>query len=148
MSITASFQTSKWKIYRKEIFCCVICLVEYLTGKDFSTPFKLNRSDFDDLHVLFSDMVLEVMSGNSLGQNQMVIIDDNMYYQSMRYEYFQLARKCTYEPAFIAVCDTNSASFSCSIANCFCFQYRHHRILAALFPNGCNDSCGSKYWKK
>ena len=29
-------------------------------------------------------------------RNIVYIIDDNMYYRSMRYEYYQLARKCEY----------------------------------------------------
>jgi tRNA uridine 5-carbamoylmethylation protein Kti12 len=37
----------------------------------------------------------------------LIVIDDNMYYRSMRYEYYQMARKCKY--LLVLLCQHSSA---------------------------------------
>ena len=58
------------------------------------TSFSYFRLDAPLLHFV-EDFVQKVSSGIYKAEDQHVfVIDDNMYYRSMRYEYFQLARKC------------------------------------------------------
>ena len=35
------------------------------------------------------------------GNRHLILVDDNMYYRSMRHSMFQLARQCTYSPRII-----------------------------------------------
>lgn len=49
----------------------------------------------DVLKTIFDDVVGQQIKGESSSTvHWIIVIDDNMYYSSMRYEFYQLARKC------------------------------------------------------
>ena len=56
---------------------------------DFRLEEKLNE---------FLSTAVSTMERTDMAQPHTLLIDDNMYYRSMRYQYFQLARKCKYKP--------------------------------------------------
>ena len=89
-------ELSKWKKYRKEILQCVAkhikdcCLEENETLKK-----SVQESPDEEIWNTFCKAIGREAEGNLAESKDMVyIIDDNMYYRSMRYEYYQLARKC------------------------------------------------------
>lgn len=69
---------SDWKALRKDIFKNVEKLLFYIKNKE-NVTFQCNTFQMYVNLFKFSDITF-------------VIIDDNMYYRSMRYEYYQLAR--------------------------------------------------------
>lgn len=75
-------QNSEWKQCRLDIMTSVCNLIEHLKGQD---------SQSKDFNKENSGMFLinkELESPDSI----VILIDDNMYYRSMRYEYYKLAR--------------------------------------------------------
>ncbi|CAH1783150.1 unnamed protein product [Owenia fusiformis] len=96
---------SKWKSYRKAIFNSV----EGLIGKVMLKQVNPNTDDieseedrllFETIQRTIHKKYDEIFSGIRTDVNNVVlIIDDNMYYRSMRYSYFQLAKK--YSTGFV-----------------------------------------------
>ena len=51
----------------------------------------------EELSELFNELVLKkCLPLQRKTKSYMFLIDDNMYYHSMRYPYYQMARKCEY----------------------------------------------------
>lgn len=100
----ASQQT--WKVYREEIVLCIDSLLGHTAASvDNLTKPPLGVSD--ELWEMFYNLLQKQwISAGSIA----IVIDDNMYYTSMRYRYFQLARKftCGFCELFLA-CDTHLA---------------------------------------
>ena len=90
--VTACERTETWKQQRFTVLQCVKHLLDNLRNKE-SKPFSttgLDREMFDR----FSQHIYQLDSHACVPQNNtVIIIDDNMYYRSMRYEYCQLARE-------------------------------------------------------
>ena len=91
---------SEWKHYRKVILRCVDSLLGRLCGH------MLHGTD-DDLSEMSADVIFNNISPvfsklydglNTSEKHEAVVlvIDDNMYYSSMRFQVYQLARKCLY----------------------------------------------------
>ena len=97
-------KSKSWKEYRKRILECVECFLGYLCTRNENCLAKLiTESETDSLVHLFKENVLISQQFEQHGikdGNYVVVIDDNMYYQSMRYDYFQLARKCNFPLTF------------------------------------------------
>lgn len=95
--VPSDTSSSQWKDYRKQILDCVDCVIkdkDVVAGSEVTFPFSVDTDEW--LLQKFQELVLESASktvGSVVGRYA-VIIDDNMYYKSMRYQYFQLARKC------------------------------------------------------
>lgn len=78
--------SGSWKKCRKDIFCAIECFIHHVCG------LKLPYSFLSD-HV---KKLLEklIQTKNIMKYNHNVfLIEDNFYYQSMRYEWYQLAKK-------------------------------------------------------
>jgi O-phosphoseryl-tRNA(Sec) kinase len=75
---------SQWKEARRDVLNCVQNLILCLTGlKEFSMANSFEMS-------VREEMIKTVV--NMKKTKVYIIVDDNMYYRSMRYEYYQLAR--------------------------------------------------------
>ncbi|XP_022086646.1 L-seryl-tRNA(Sec) kinase-like isoform X2 [Acanthaster planci] len=127
MSILSS--VSLWKAHRQEIIRCVDCILARLkTGKVLDITAALDEQELSHFRREVWSKVLTSMQDQivSLKQPQptswaegkqvqpassvVLLIDDNMFYRSMRYEYYQLARK--YNTSFCQVylqCNTEVA---------------------------------------
>ncbi|XP_076053145.1 phosphoseryl tRNA kinase [Oratosquilla oratoria] len=68
-----------WKAARKKVHNQVEDLIEAIKGRKSENPFQV--------------YLPEITVGN--GIHYIILVDDNFYYRSMRYEYYQLARKYT-----------------------------------------------------
>lgn len=106
---------SQWKDYRRKITRCVDHLVSLEQSID-QDIFTMNFLDID-YHVMdrlrktiglevscpspddLMDMDVDFLKPK---KRLLIIIDDNMYYQSMRYEYYQIAKK--YHCGFAQLC--------------------------------------------
>lgn len=86
---------SEWKEHRRCILAAVIQIV--ISFKNQET-IHLHRSDHDIVQQIKSKIITNNELGNIEVTDQdsklIVVIDDNMYFKSMRYEYFQLTRQC------------------------------------------------------
>ncbi|XP_064600156.1 L-seryl-tRNA(Sec) kinase-like isoform X2 [Liolophura sinensis] len=87
--------SSAWKNYRLSILNCVERLLDVLLNRKNS----MERPDHveDKIWENFrSEVAMEMVSlvpKETTLSHVVMVIDDNMYYSSMRYQYFQLARK-------------------------------------------------------
>ncbi|XP_062600820.1 L-seryl-tRNA(Sec) kinase-like [Saccostrea cucullata] len=95
-----------WKLYRENIQNAVVYLIQRLQAdSEFTEPME-DKSDccFESFRTFLQRMI-----GKKNGA-VVILIDDNMYYSSMRYKYYQLTRK--YKVGFCQVhikCDTDLA---------------------------------------
>ncbi|XP_021378688.1 L-seryl-tRNA(Sec) kinase-like isoform X3 [Mizuhopecten yessoensis] len=95
----------EWKESREKIITCVESLVRGLLSniqlKNMDKPIDDDAlwERFCDVIQTQEDSFTETKGDKS--RSYVVVIDDNMYYRSMRYKYFQLARK--YEQGFCQV---------------------------------------------
>ncbi|XP_041370274.1 L-seryl-tRNA(Sec) kinase-like [Gigantopelta aegis] len=98
---TSAEEASKWKLYREEIVECVDILLGNLSGLSSVSPKTCSVASqpvsvSDGLWMKFEECYTSIL-GNEVPSGAsrpfVIIIDDNMYYRSMRYQYFQLARK-------------------------------------------------------
>ncbi|XP_064629904.1 L-seryl-tRNA(Sec) kinase-like [Lineus longissimus] len=110
-----SSKPSQWKEYRKKIVKCVDHLITMRQGVEMDI-FDLNFIDIDYLVMekfrKFIGLEIEAMDPNRMmevdgedpdNENKyLILIDDNMYYRSMRYEYYQMAKK--YKCGFAQLC--------------------------------------------
>ena len=85
---------STWKSYRNE----VLLLVKFFIGvnekshQDCFNDFLKNIDLINKEHIFY---LYELIKKLKSGKNKIVfVIDDNMQYRRMRYEYFQIARNC------------------------------------------------------
>ena len=88
---------SPWKKYRDGIVACVEKLIKTLQTPDtcLSANHKPEAAS-DELWDRFAVAIATVVNDLDLSEDVCIVIDDNMFYTSMRYGYFQLARKCKY----------------------------------------------------
>ncbi|XP_053406856.1 L-seryl-tRNA(Sec) kinase-like [Mercenaria mercenaria] len=100
-------QESKWKSYRADIVKCVDSLIESIKKTQHSTETYCitNVSPEEISEELWEKFIYMITDSNSWGEMDgrtvYIVIDDNMYYRSMRYSYYQLARK--YEIGFCQI---------------------------------------------
>lgn len=97
--------TSRWKRYRTSIASCVRLLALKLSKcEEQSLRETISTIPADLLQKFLVNVCKEsdvdkFISNKSADDNQsraLLIIDDNMYYRSMRYDYYQLAREFNY----------------------------------------------------
>lgn len=84
----------KWKDYRKAILNSIEDQITI-----YSKQYECCESQAPpELQEKFNRLILDTKESVTFdsGENDMLvfIIDDNMYYSGMRYEFYQLARKC------------------------------------------------------
>ncbi|XP_078500121.1 L-seryl-tRNA(Sec) kinase [Lissotriton helveticus] len=123
---------SNWKLYRQELLLYVDCfLTSVATGAPLSAPKDHTEALWSrficclDSQGLFSYMSAEAGSvcGLKLTESSFplcIVLDDNFYYQSMRYQVYQLARK-------------HSAGFCQLFLDCtveLCLQRNHQRNIS------------------
>ena len=86
-----------WKLYREEIVACIDSILEHHCGSSCACPaVSKPQSVGDELWVKFEEccaLSLHDKPPTEAGRPLVIIIDDNMYYRSMRYQYYHLARK-------------------------------------------------------
>ena len=91
-------QVSQWKLYRKAILRCIDRFLARLCGQpSHETVDGMSEMSIDVIHnntsALFSKLYDALCTACGHGTD-VLVIDDNMYYASMRYQLYQLARKC------------------------------------------------------
>ena len=105
--IWMSFQVSPWKRYRNDILECVDVIVHFTKANRTKHSDPINLANLLDQcckpeHVrqeLWDRFVTMTSQHTGTATEEDIIcfvIDDNMYYRSMRHKYYQLARKCMY----------------------------------------------------
>lgn len=96
MDDSEQFTVSEWKLYRKVILRCIDNFLGRLSG------YTLHETvdDLSDMCTVIHNKISPVFSNLYDGLNTsmrhgavVLVIDDNMYYSSMRYQVYQLARK-------------------------------------------------------
>jgi len=104
---------SEWKSYRRVIISCLNHLLARLLSKkqsesadsttesakdaesaDSATEGPENVETAQFVSKEFSRLTQELDVEDGSGQPVVLILDDNMFYASMRYEIYQLARTC------------------------------------------------------
>jgi hypothetical protein len=97
----ASLQISEWKLQRRKITECLDqLLARLLLMNDLNYDCAENVAD-DRVQQIMNDFA-KLTTSARLGamdasrHRVVILLDDNMYYASMRYEIYQLARKRTY----------------------------------------------------
>lgn len=106
--LSDSQQQSNWKRYRAGIVKCVDNLIQAIKKGNqssdirLSLDFQLEKEVTEALWEKFTTLlkessVLEIRDSDTV----YIMIDDNMYYSSMRYNFYQLARK--YEIGFCQI---------------------------------------------
>lgn len=79
-----------WKEYRKEILFCI----DYLFNKEISLE-NLTKVPPGVSDALWEKFYAIVRGQFTSAESVVIVLDDNMYYTSMRHKYFQIARKYT-----------------------------------------------------
>ncbi|KAL3863645.1 hypothetical protein ACJMK2_005393 [Sinanodonta woodiana] len=107
---------SPWKQFREDILCCVDTLVNHLVS-DLTASSKRDilNTIRKPVHVneeIWHGFMASIVSClvDDWTKPVLIVIDDNMYYRSMRYQYYQIARK--YNSAFCQIyhsCDVDIA---------------------------------------
>ncbi|XP_074640524.1 L-seryl-tRNA(Sec) kinase-like [Tubulanus polymorphus] len=106
-----SGKPSQWKEYRRKILRCVEHLITMQQPQDDIFSYDFIDIDYEVMEkfrvctglqfaVTDPDSLMDVDEEKNDGI--LIIIDDNMYYRSMRYEYYQMAKK--YECGFAEIC--------------------------------------------
>lgn len=84
-------QAVSWKDYRQDIVSCIDLLINQILHVHFS---KQEVSIiYPHIWKKFSKLINLSLPSASDCKRYVIIIDDNMYYQGMRYAYYQLAKK-------------------------------------------------------
>ncbi|XP_071169295.1 L-seryl-tRNA(Sec) kinase-like isoform X1 [Mytilus edulis] len=79
-----------WKEYREEIAFCI----DYLVNKEISLA-NLTKPPPGVNDALWGKFYAIVRRQITSAESVVIVLDDNMYYTSMRHKYFQIARKYT-----------------------------------------------------
>lgn len=82
-----------WKECRENIQNAVDNLVRELKNETEASETLTIGAENKDCHFESFQMFLQNMRHQESGK-VVILIDDNMYYSSMRYKYYQLTRKC------------------------------------------------------
>ncbi|XP_010624889.1 L-seryl-tRNA(Sec) kinase, partial [Fukomys damarensis] len=97
--------TSQWKMLRQELLKYLECfLVALINGCQMSAPPNKTEAMWEDFITCLKDQDLiisaapaaqpfHLLAKTALSRPLVLVLDDNFYYQSMRYEVYQLARK-------------------------------------------------------
>lgn len=108
-SIIEKEMPNAWKECREIIQNAVDNLVGHLNNKSETSDTLSTGVENKDCHFESFQMFLQNMRHRECG-SVVILIDDNMYYSSMRYKYFQLTRKHSISFCQVHVeCDTESA---------------------------------------
>ena len=88
----------QWKLYRKAILRCIDGFLENLCGQTMhdmvdDMPEKSTDVMYNNILPVFSKLYDCLRTTQRHGA-VILVIDDNMYYASMRYQLCQLARRC------------------------------------------------------
>lgn len=86
-----------WKECRENIHNAVDNLVRELKNETETSGTFTTGTENKDCHFESFQMFLQNMRHKESGR-VVILIDDNMYYSSMRYKYYQLTRKCKLLP--------------------------------------------------
>ncbi|KAK3595312.1 hypothetical protein CHS0354_004465 [Potamilus streckersoni] len=115
-SVNENLVASPWKQFREDMLCCVDTFISHLVS-DITTsskrdilytirkPVHIN----EELWLCFMKAIVSSLVADWT-KPTLIVIDDNMYYRSMRYQYYQIARK--YNSAFCQIylsCDMDVA---------------------------------------
>lgn len=126
LSFFPLLQPSQWKSLRQELLRYLEYFLMAVTNTcPMSAPPNRTAAMWEDFITclkdqdLLSSAVLETQScylltKTAVSRPLFLILDDNFYYQSMRYEVYQLARKC------------NSNIFFLTHRHLFAYQNHHH----------------------
>ena len=82
-----------WKECRENIQNAVESIVRELQKNTIATDSYTTGEETSDCHFESFKLFLQSLTHREDG-TIVILIDDNMYYSSMRYKYYQLARKC------------------------------------------------------
>ncbi|XP_067133708.1 L-seryl-tRNA(Sec) kinase isoform X2 [Centruroides vittatus] len=80
-------ESGAWKRCRKDIFCAVECFFHYILG------LKSSCTSLTDNVKNYLEKLIQMNRKSTMYNCNVFLIEDNFYYQSMRYEWYQLARK-------------------------------------------------------
>ncbi|XP_028724276.1 L-seryl-tRNA(Sec) kinase [Peromyscus leucopus] len=96
---------SQWKMFRQELLKHVECfLVAVISGGQMSAPPNRSEAVWEDFITCLKNQCLifsaaheaqpcHLLAKSAVSRPLILVLDDNFYYQSMRYEVYQLARK-------------------------------------------------------
>ncbi|KAL4231032.1 hypothetical protein ACF0H5_008615 [Mactra antiquata] len=97
--IESEDQQSSWKQYRESILLCIDHVLGILQTCQSGNLLELLDKSVEnvppDLWTKFKELMPRTLCDVNKDSKLCFVIDDNMYYSSMRYKYFQLARKYT-----------------------------------------------------
>ncbi|XP_012925433.1 L-seryl-tRNA(Sec) kinase isoform X1 [Heterocephalus glaber] len=97
--------TSQWKMFRQELLKYLECfLMALINGCQMSAPSNKTEAMWEDFITCLKDQDLIIsaaleaqpfylLAKTAVSRPLVLVLDDNFYYQSMRYEVYQLARK-------------------------------------------------------
>ncbi|XP_023232136.1 uncharacterized protein LOC111632000 isoform X3 [Centruroides sculpturatus] len=80
-------ESGAWKKCRKDIFCAVECFFYHILG------LKSSCTSLTDNVKNYLEKLIQMNRKSTTYNCNVFLIEDNFYYQSMRYEWYQLARK-------------------------------------------------------
>uniref|UniRef100_A0A8D2BR87 Phosphoseryl-tRNA kinase n=1 Tax=Sus scrofa TaxID=9823 RepID=A0A8D2BR87_PIG len=133
--VTARPLPSQWKLLRQELLKYLECfLLAVITGCQMSAPPSRTQAMWEDFITCLKDQDLiasaaleaqsqYLLTKTAVSRPLLLILDDNFYYQSMRYEVYQLARK--YSLGFCQL------FFDCSLETCLQRNGRRPQPLPA-----------------
>lgn len=84
---------SEWKLCRQHVVNMVDIMISQILSSNICS--KICSDIPDDLLQRFCELIypLKGPSNRATEENILILIDDNMYYKSMRYSYYQIARE-------------------------------------------------------
>lgn len=106
LQFSGLLQPSQWKLLRQELLKYLECfLLAVIAGCQMSAPPSRTQAMWEDFITCLKDQDLiasaaleaqsqYLLTKTAVSRPLLLILDDNFYYQSMRYEVYQLARKC------------------------------------------------------
>lgn len=93
-------------MFRQELLKHLECfLVAVISGRQISAPPNRTETMWEDFITCLKkqDLIFsaaheaqpcQLLAKTAVSRHLFLVLDDNFYYQSMRYEVYQLARKC------------------------------------------------------
>lgn len=135
MSSNISFQPTEWKLHRHAVLFCIEQFLENpLILAELPSDCHINRAAWETC--IKALLQPGVSSGSPSHREPFIfLLDDNFYYPSMRYEVYQLARKCKESTVFwrhrawISLCFLLLHSGLFLSAKVFWISQRSHHLL-------------------
>lgn len=93
------WQISDWKLHRQTVVKCLdqlLARILLMNPVDTDGAESIQDAGVQQVMNNFAKLTQGLDSVDLASQQIVIVLDDNMYYASMRYEIYQLARKCTY----------------------------------------------------